>query len=66
MKTLMALTFLALSGMVHAQDAMRIPAFTAYLDPNPRGASVSERSGITRWEGFSDEGIVVWRTKEHR
>ncbi len=54
----MALTFLALSGMVHAQDAMRIPAFTAYLDPNPRGASVSERSGITRWRDSATK--VSW------
>jgi len=53
---------------VCAQDSLRIPAFTAYLDPNPRGASVSERSGITRfrdpatrvlWFGeFKSAGIV--------
>lgn len=40
------------------QDVLRVPAFTAYLDPNPRGASVSERGGITRWR---DPGLsVLW------
>jgi hypothetical protein len=28
---------------------LRIPAFTAYLDPDVRGARVSRRSGITGW-----------------
>jgi hypothetical protein len=32
-----------------ASAELRVPAFTAYLDPNPNGASVSEKSGIKRW-----------------
>ncbi|MBP7053898.1 MAG: DUF3472 domain-containing protein [Phycisphaerae bacterium] len=28
---------------------LRVPAFTAYLDPDAEGARVSERSGVTRW-----------------
>ncbi|HEV7926227.1 MAG TPA: DUF5077 domain-containing protein, partial [Verrucomicrobiae bacterium] len=32
-----------------AQAQLRVPAFTAYLEPDPDGAHVSERSGITGW-----------------
>jgi hypothetical protein len=32
-----------------AQAQLRVPAFTAYLDPDPDGARVSERSGISEW-----------------
>ena len=34
-------------GCAHAQ--LRVPAFTAYLDPDPDGARVSSRSGISNW-----------------
>ena len=33
-----------------AMGELRVPAFTAYLDPDVRGARVSERSGVTRWD----------------
>jgi len=33
-----------------AAAELRVPAFTAYLDPNVDGARVSQRSGITRWD----------------
>src|ERR1043165_8678305 len=37
---------------------LRVPASTAYLDPNPEGARVSSRSGITGW---SDPGLkILW------
>lgn len=39
-----------------AQAELRVPAFTAYLEPNPNGASVSEKSGITGWR---DPGLKV-------
>jgi hypothetical protein len=39
-----ALTLSAASGA-----ELRVPGFTAYLDPDGRGARVSPRSGITRW-----------------
>src|SRR5688572_1427175 len=29
--------------------ALRVPAFTAYIEPNPDGAKVSEEAGITGW-----------------
>ncbi len=32
-----------------AATPLRIPAYTAYLEPNPEGARVSARSGITGW-----------------
>ncbi len=32
-----------------AEAELRVPAFTAYVDPNPDGARVSQRSGITGW-----------------
>ena len=32
-----------------AADELRVPASTAYIDPDVRGARVSGRSGITRW-----------------
>jgi hypothetical protein len=41
-----------------AQDTLRIPAFTAYLDPNSHGASVSERTGITRFRDPATK--VLW------
>jgi hypothetical protein len=40
---------LALAALVSARAELRVPAFTAYLDPNPNGASVSEKSGVTGW-----------------
>jgi hypothetical protein len=37
---------------------LRVPAFTAYLDPNPDGARVSSNSGITGW---TDPALsVLW------
>jgi hypothetical protein len=41
-----------------ATAELRVPAFTAYLDPDVDGARVSPRSGITGWE---DPGLkVLW------
>ena len=37
---------------------MRVPAFTAYLDPDPEGATVNLRSGISNWNGPSIK--VLW------
>ncbi len=49
---------LILSGLCRAQAEVRVPAFTAYLDPDPDGARVSQRSGITGWANPSLK--VVW------
>lgn len=52
MRPALLLTVLG-TGLItpHAvQAGLRVPAFTAYLDPNPEGARVSSRSGITGWK----------------
>jgi len=49
MKHICLLSLVAVTCL-HAQAELRIPAFTAYLSPNPDGARVSERSGITGWK----------------
>jgi hypothetical protein len=51
---------LFLVGMVTVASGteLRIPAFTAYLDPDVRGARVSRRSGITDWN--NPELKVLW------
>lgn len=50
----------SLVGIVSTVPAaeLRIPAFTAYLDPDVRGARVSPRSGITGWN--NPELKVLW------
>jgi hypothetical protein len=47
-KVFAAIETLFLAGAVSAQ--LRIPAATAYLDPDINGARVSSRSGITGWQ----------------
>jgi hypothetical protein len=48
-----------LIGLVRAQGGpLRIPAFTAYLDPDPEGARLSEQSGLTDW--ISPKLTVSW------
>ncbi len=50
------LTTTALASLAAAE--LRVPAFTAYLDPDVRGARISESAGITRW---TDPSIkVLW------
>ncbi len=49
MKMLPLLTLLLLTSLP-ATAELRVPAFTAYLDPDPNGARVSERVGITGWK----------------
>ena len=44
-------------GLAEPSNAqLRVPACTAYLEPDPDGARVSSRSGITGWE---DRGLKV-------
>ncbi len=40
---------------------VRVPAFTAYIEPNSRGARVSEEQGITRWK--SPDQSIHWYGK---
>ncbi|UCG56466.1 MAG: DUF3472 domain-containing protein [Phycisphaerales bacterium] len=49
--------FVGLMSTASAAE-LRVPAFTAYLDPDVRGARVSTRSGITGW---NDPALkVLW------
>ena len=49
---------LCLFALCRAQAELRVPAFTAYLDPNPDGADVSPRSGVSDWTDPSLK--VLW------
>jgi Domain of unknown function (DUF3472)/Domain of unknown function (DUF5077) len=40
---------LLLLGVISSQAELRVPAFTAYLEPDADGARVSARTGITGW-----------------
>jgi hypothetical protein len=52
-------TFLAAALVPDINSAeLRVPAYAAYLDPNPEGARVSPRNGVTRWN--NPEIKVVW------
>ena len=51
MNSLKFLLCLAVAGFVAAANAqLGVPACTAYLDPDPDGARVSQRSGISGWQ----------------
>lgn len=49
MKLSKLVAVVALSGMLAQAESLRVPAFTAYLEPDVDGARVSGRSGITGW-----------------
>jgi hypothetical protein len=52
-----ALTFL-LCAICHAKAEVRVPACTAYLEPDPEGARVSQESGVSDW---TDPALkVLW------
>jgi hypothetical protein len=63
MKTLSLLPIAALGlvltlGAAPARAELRVPASTAYLEPDPDGARVSERSGISGWTDPANK--VLW------
>src|ERR1035438_1284297 len=47
---------LCLFALCRAHAELRVPAFTAYLDPDPDGANVSARAGISNW---TDPALMV-------
>ncbi|HWX22820.1 MAG TPA: DUF3472 domain-containing protein [Candidatus Binatia bacterium] len=50
MKTWRYLLLLAaLAGSTQSFAELRIPAWTAYVEPNPEGAAISPRNGVTGW-----------------
>ena len=49
---------MCLFALCRAQGELQVPAFTAYLEPDPDGARVSPRSGVSDW---TDPAIkVLW------
>jgi hypothetical protein len=40
------------------QSALRVPAFTAYSEPEPEALEFSERNGVTGWT--DDKNRIVW------
>lgn len=55
----LAFSFAVAASLANSPGAeVRIPASTAYLDPDVRGARVSARSGITAWK--DPELKVLW------
>ena len=53
----MAALFLCVLSHAQAQTQLRVPAFTAYFEPDPDGATVS-RSAISDWTNPALK--VVW------
>src|SRR5580658_3493419 len=54
----LAVMALFLAALCAARGEVRVPAFTAYLEPDPDGASISERSGLSNW---TDPALkVLW------
>jgi hypothetical protein len=43
---------------VTAAEPLRVPAFTAYIEPDPNGLRVNEKNGITGWNDPTKK--VVW------
>src|SRR5690242_1651744 len=44
-----------------AAEPSRVPAFTAFIEPDPEGAEVSEDRGVTGWTSGKER--VVWYGK---
>jgi hypothetical protein len=49
---------LCLFALCRAHAGLRVPAYTAYLDPTDGGASVSERDGVSGWDDPAQK--VMW------
>ena len=59
MKLHRLLAALLLAGLTaQAQSELRVPGFTAYLDPEDGNASVSSRAGVTDWNDPAQK--VLW------
>ena len=57
LRNIIILTFCLLAGFPAAAE-LRVPAFTAYLEPDPDGANVSAPDGISGWTSPSLK--VLW------
>jgi hypothetical protein len=56
--SLLVLRAWAAASAAEPAAAVRLPAFTAYLDPEPGGARISSRSGVTAWNDPATR--VLW------
>lgn len=54
---LLLAAFICLAAGAYAAS-LRVPAFTAYMDPNPNGARFSPRGGISGWRDTQQQ--VLW------
>lgn len=50
--------FVVLLAASVGRGELRVPAFTAYLSPDPNGARVSEKQGISHWTNPAER--VLW------
>lgn len=57
-RLLLSTALLALTALTTTAAELRVPAFTAYLDPDANGASVSAKTGVTRWSNPALQ--VLW------
>jgi hypothetical protein len=62
MKVLVAVLLLVLSPVlahsIEAPDTLRIPAFTAFAEPDPEALEFSQQNGVTGWSDSKTK--VVW------
>ena len=56
-----ALLFTSFIAGPSVADELRVPAFTAYMLPNPESARISEQKGVTRWNDTAQ--TVNWYGK---
>ncbi len=59
--TLLSFPFAGLNAKQCIAEELRVPAFTAYMLPNPESARASEQKGITRWNDAAQS--VNWYGK---
>lgn len=53
-----ALSLWMTSTYAQAPDSLRVPAFTAFIEPQPNGLRVSQKTGITGWTDPSNQ--IAW------
>ena len=53
-----ALSLWLTSALAQAPAALRVPAFTAFIEPQPNGLRVSQKTGLTGWTDPSNQ--IAW------
>ena len=57
----LAIIISALSGSQHANEPLRVPAYTAYCEPDVEALDISPEHGVTGWKDAKEK--VVWYGK---